>query len=125
MFAKAWACAHPAHIVQRAFFEPQEISGFPDIQKWILVYVFHEFSPLIVTEVSRGEFGPWVTEHFPPIPGTAREQIIRTFSGQSSFCTAKISSKYMKRLAHPTGFEPVTSAFGASCLPPKSLKNIG
>ena len=28
------------------------------------------------------------------------------------------------KVAHPTGFEPVTSAFGERCLPPKSLKNI-
>jgi hypothetical protein len=28
----------------------------------------------------------------------------------------------LKRLAHPTGFEPVTSAFGASCLSAKYLK---
>jgi hypothetical protein len=79
MFAKAWACAHPTHVVQRTFFEPQEIPGFPDIQKWILVYVFHGFSPLIVTEASQGEFGYWATELFPPIPGTARERILRTF----------------------------------------------
>jgi hypothetical protein len=79
MFAKAWAFAHPAHVVRRALFEPQEIPGFPDIQKWILVCVFHKFSPLIVTEVSKGEFGYWATEHFPPIPGTARERILRTF----------------------------------------------
>jgi hypothetical protein len=30
---------------------------------------------------------------------------------------------YLMNLAHPTGFEPVTSAFGARCLPPKSLKD--
>jgi hypothetical protein len=34
------------------------LGGLPsDIQKWILVYVFHKSSPSIVTEVSRGEFG--------------------------------------------------------------------
>jgi L-rhamnose mutarotase len=32
---------------------------------------------------------------------------------------------FVKDMAHPTGFEPVTPAFGAKCLPPKSLKNIG
>jgi hypothetical protein len=32
---------------------------------------------------------------------------------------------YLMNLAHPTGFEPVTSAFGARCLTLKSLKNIG
>jgi hypothetical protein len=85
MFVEAWACAHLAHVVQRTLFEPQEIAGLPDIQKWILVYFFHEFSPLIVTEVSRGEFGTWDTEHFPPIPGTARERILRAFCGQVLF----------------------------------------
>jgi hypothetical protein len=34
-----------------------------------------------------------------------------------------LRSKSLKSLAHPTGFEPVTSAFGARHLPPKSLKN--
>ena len=77
-----------------------------------MAYFFHEFFPLIVTEVSRGEFGPWVTEHFPPIPGTARERILRTFCGQAHFLQYKIALKSLKSLAHPTGFEPVTSAFG-------------
>jgi hypothetical protein len=72
-------CAHPAHVVQRALFELQEITGFPDIQQWILVYVFHGFSPLIVTEASQGEFGDWATEHFPPFHGTKIEQILQTF----------------------------------------------
>jgi hypothetical protein len=72
MLAKAWACAHPTHIVEGAFFEPQEIPSLPDVQKWILVCFFNGFSPLIVTEVSRGEFGPWATEQFPHIHGTAR-----------------------------------------------------
>jgi hypothetical protein len=69
-------------------------------------------SPLIVTEVPRGEFGSWAAEQFPPIPGTARERIIRTFAGQGGFCTAKIAANPLKSLAHPTGLEPVTSAFG-------------
>jgi hypothetical protein len=30
----------------------------------------------------------------------------------------------LKSLAHPTGFEPVTSAFGARCILVKGLKNI-
>jgi hypothetical protein len=68
MFAKAWACAHPAHVVQRALFQPQEIAGFPDIQEWILFFYFHGFSPSIVTEVSQGEFGHRATELFLPFP---------------------------------------------------------
>jgi hypothetical protein len=52
------------------------------------------------------------TEQFPPIPGTARERILRTFCGQALFWQCKIVRNYLKSLAHPTGFEPVTSAFG-------------
>jgi hypothetical protein len=77
-----------------------------------MAYFFCEFSPLFVIEVSRREFGPWVTEHFPHVPGTARERILRTYRGQALFGSAKMASKYLKSLAHPTGFEPVTSAFG-------------
>ncbi len=61
-----WACANPAHVVQRALFEPQQIPGFPNIQKWILVHDFQEFSPLILTELSWGEFVSWDTEHCAP-----------------------------------------------------------
>jgi hypothetical protein len=57
MLSKAWSGAHPAHVVQSAFFEPQVIPGFPNGQKWILIYFFHLLSPLIVTEVPQGEFG--------------------------------------------------------------------
>jgi hypothetical protein len=70
------------------------------------------FSPLFVTEVSQGEFGHWAAEQFPPVHGTARERILRTFCGQALFWQCKNIRKYLKSLAHPTGFEPVTSAFG-------------
>ena len=39
------------------------------------VYIFHDISPLIVTDVSRGEIGAWVTEHFPLVPITFQYQI--------------------------------------------------
>ena len=79
MLAELGPRSHPAHVVEGAPFEPQEGSGFPDIQNWILVCFFHGFSPLIVTEVPRGEFEHGVTEQFPHVPGTARERILRTF----------------------------------------------
>jgi len=63
--------------------------------------------------VKKRNANPNATVHFSNLPGTAREQILRTFSGQGTFCDAKNTSKYLKSLAHPTGFEPVTSAFGA------------
>jgi hypothetical protein len=35
---------------------------------------------------------------------------------------SELSCNPLKSLAHPTGFEPVTSAFGARCLSAKYLK---
>lgn len=96
-------------------FEPKDHPGFPDIQKWILICFFHGFSPLIVTEVSKGEFGHWATEHFPTIPGTAREQILRTFSGQALFWECKISLNPLKSLAHPTGLRGMIDINGLVC----------
>ena len=45
-----------------------------------------------------------------------------SFELSKLFCKLLI---YIVNLAHPTGFEPVTSAFGAMFLSLKSLKNIG
>ena len=110
--AKAWACAHPAHVVESALFEPQKIARLPDIQKWILIYVFLCVSPLIVTEASQGEFDHLGPEHFPPVPGTVRERILRTNCGQALFWQYKILINPLKSLARLTGFEPVTFGFG-------------
>jgi hypothetical protein len=61
MFAEAWAGVHPAHVVQRTFFEPQEISGFPDCQKWILVCLT-AFKCDKTGELARKLFMQWSPE---------------------------------------------------------------
>jgi hypothetical protein len=38
-----------------------------------------------------------------PQRGTSSEQILRTFSGQGTFCDAKMPPKSLKLLAHQTG----------------------
>ena len=55
-------------------------------------------------------------------PGTSSEQILRTFSGQGTFGDAKMAPKYLKSLAHPKGFEPLTSAFGGQRSDPAELR---
>ena len=48
------------------------------------------------TSAKRRKADPTVVVHFSSLPGTAREQILRTFSGQGTFCSAKYTSKLLK-----------------------------
>jgi hypothetical protein len=91
MLAEIGAIAHPSHVVESFLLKPKERACFSNSQKRISVCFVHLISPLIVTEVSRGESGSWATEQFPHFPGTARERILRTFCGQALFWQCKIA----------------------------------
>jgi hypothetical protein len=64
MLVKAWACARPAHVIQRALFDLREIPGFLDIRKTKYAFAMKALSSVFaITGASkRFTIGPKISE---------------------------------------------------------------